>query len=173
MADYNGDGRADVASIYNYPNAQTKLWLDYAQSNSTFGPPQLLWDSGVGNWDWSRSTPRAGDVNGDGRPDIVIMYDYGNSVTKFWTFAGTGSGFALPVVWWDSQTAPVWYWEVGMTRYVLGDRDGDGKADISAWYTYADGRLYTLRSTGTAFAPPRTDWSAPTGRLTAGALNPL
>jgi hypothetical protein len=56
--DFDGDGRDDVGNIYDYGNAQLKLWLNTDAGAS--GAARIVWDSGPGNWearraDWIRS----------------------------------------------------------------------------------------------------------------------
>jgi len=53
VADYNRDGKSDVAAFYNYDNAQTKLWV-FSSSGTAFNNTQMLWDSGANNFEWNR-----------------------------------------------------------------------------------------------------------------------
>jgi len=55
--DFTGDGRADVGHLYNYGNAQTKLWT-LSSTGAAFGVETLRWDSGPGVLDWNRATPQ-------------------------------------------------------------------------------------------------------------------
>ena len=71
--DFNGDGRCDLAVLYDYGNAATALWM-FSSNGSSFAP-SLWWASGPGNWEWSRSKIAAGDFNGDGRDDLGVFYD--------------------------------------------------------------------------------------------------
>jgi hypothetical protein len=54
--DFNGDGKADLAVFYAYPNDQTRIWVFDAVS----GPNtevRAAWASGEGNWTWDRGRP--------------------------------------------------------------------------------------------------------------------
>jgi surface antigen len=76
--DFNGDGKTDVLSIYDYGSNNVGAWL-FAGNESGVSKPQLLWTTGNGQWQWSASTFVAGDFNGDGYADAVGFYDYGNA----------------------------------------------------------------------------------------------
>ncbi len=99
--DVDGDGRADIAEFYNYPNGQTKLWMHSSQRDATTGAfsftgATLRWDSGVGNWWWTASTFVCGDFTGDGKADVGIIYNYGSGVWRLWTLTGSSSGVDGP-----------------------------------------------------------------------------
>ncbi|MBT2465719.1 MULTISPECIES: FG-GAP-like repeat-containing protein [unclassified Streptomyces] len=168
--DFNGDGRADVAVLYN--NGQntdgtfrTALWTFF--SNGTgFDAPVVKWSSGTASWNWDRLEPFAGDFNGDGKADVGVLYDMGTasdgrSVTRLWTFTSSGDGFTAPAVKWTSSFS--WAWDRSLP--VPGDYNGDGKTDVAVLYNNgqnADGRnqtrLWTLSSNGAGFDAPVEQW---------------
>jgi FG-GAP-like repeat/CHAP domain len=80
VADFNGDGRADIAVFYNYGNATTALFMFYSQG-TTFSSPVEVWGSGTGNWDWNAMQAVAGDFTGSGKADIAVMYTYPGNLT--------------------------------------------------------------------------------------------
>ncbi|MBM7117785.1 FG-GAP-like repeat-containing protein [Archangium primigenium] len=73
--DFTGDGKADIAAFYNYGNANTGLWLFTATGTGAFSLSRP-WLSGLGQWDWNRGRPVAGDFTGDGKADIAAFYFY-------------------------------------------------------------------------------------------------
>ncbi|MEU2877535.1 transglycosylase family protein, partial [Streptomyces sp. NPDC007070] len=95
--DFTGDGKADIAVLYN--NGQqsdgtnrTSLWT-LASNGSGFNKPVKVWDNvdaGSGSWNWDRSKVTAGDFTGDGKADIAVLYNNGQQSdgtnrTSLWT----------------------------------------------------------------------------------------
>jgi hypothetical protein len=51
VGDFNGDGKADIAAMYDFGNGETQLFM-FAGTGTGFAAPVSTWDSGVGNWYW-------------------------------------------------------------------------------------------------------------------------
>lgn len=89
-----------------------------------------------------------GDVNADGRQDAIVMFrDSGTAMTATSLPAG---GFGAPTAWSYGHS-------VGADRYFLGDANGDGRADLVAFFA-ATGTWKVSLSSGTGFFAP-TDWA--------------
>lgn len=171
--DYNGDGKTDIAMLYDYDQTaegknQSKLWWAFTSSGSAFQAPKVVWDSGDSSWNWDTSKITSGDYNGDGKTDIGVLYDYGRTdgryATKFWAFTSTGNTLQAPKVVWDSGVTS-WNWNA--SQPVSGDASGDGKTDLAILYDYgttSDGRtrqgLWNLTSTGDSMTAPHRDWDS-------------
>jgi hypothetical protein len=151
VGDFNGDGRDDVGSFYDYGNAQTKLWV-LVSTGTAFAAPALWWDSGAGNYVWSLMRAVSGDFNHDGKDDIGVLYDYTNCHAGMIRFLSTGSGISgLPIRTWYVDSAYAWC-AANTTAVLPGDFNGDGYGDISAMYYYGNGdwRLFTWFGPGLA-----------------------
>lgn len=175
VGDFNGDARTDVAQFYDYGNAQTKLWVHWSQTNSTFTGPNLQWDSGANAWFWGDSTFVAGDFTGDGKTDIaaVVAPNHtfnGTTAVVTFTAKADGSGLNGPANQWNSA-ANTWNWDLVTPQ--AGDFDGDAKADLALAYGCCgpyQRSVYTLTSTGASFTAPTLRWQAGIGPLSGGSL---
>ncbi|MEU5420024.1 glycoside hydrolase domain-containing protein [Streptomyces sp. NPDC020667] len=172
--DFDGDGRDDVAVLYDYGKeggvSRSGLWT-FSGSGTGLGSPKKVWDSGSVSWSWSAAKLAVGDFNGDGKADIAVLYDMGRTEdgrnrTKLYEFTSTGSGFNSPVKVWDSNDDPVKSWNWASSKLTVGDFDGDGKVDIAVLYDYGrDGDrsrtgVWTFTSTGAAFTGPKLVWDS-------------
>jgi hypothetical protein len=143
--DFDGDGKTDLCTLYNFGGGTSKLFV-FLSSGSSFPAGETWWSSSARSFDATRSKLMAGDLNGDKRHDIAIAYDYGGSHSALWTFLSSGTKFSVSLLWWDNPTG----WESARTRWVTGDFNGDGKADVSALYDHASKStaLWLFPSTG-------------------------
>ncbi len=64
-------------------------------------------------WDLGRSQMLAADVNGDGRDDIVGVYDYGGGLMGMWNFVSDGTNFSTL---FQSNSGCKGCWELSRSR---------------------------------------------------------
>ncbi|GHA95401.1 FG-GAP-like repeat-containing protein [Streptomyces termitum] len=137
--DYNGDGRGDMATLYDYGDGVVKLFTALGKAGGGFSAPFASWTSQKGGWYSSSMTIQSGDFNGDGRDDIMAWYSYAVGNDSLFTFtANVKGGFNAPFV---STQLPAGSWYVEHSKFVTGDFNGDGRDDLAALYGYANGDL--------------------------------
>ncbi|OXM60338.1 trypsin-like serine protease [Amycolatopsis vastitatis] len=130
--DFNGDGRTDIAAFYDYLDGGTNLFLWYANASGGFDSQGIKWS---GAFRPLNAKFTAGDFDGDGRTDIAAAYDNGNADMSMLTWHATATGFDAPVTRW--RTGPG-NWNLAQSSWRGGDFNGDGRADLAAFYDYLD-----------------------------------
>lgn len=142
--DYNGDGRSDMASWYDYSDGHDAIHTFTARADGGFAPPAPGWETPKGKF-WAEHMKRVtGDFNGDGIGDVAAFYGYDSGKVSLFTWLGTGNGtFADYVPSWSVEPGN---WTFDAITAQAGDFDGDGRDDIAAWYDYRNGddKLFTF-----------------------------
>ncbi len=152
VADVNGDGKPDVlvtdgcAYTLNCPDGSVGVLL--GNGDGSFQSPNHYSSGG-----WGSGGMSVADVNGDGRPDIVVGNCGGSNC---WTenglvgiLLGNGDGTFQPAATYDSGGALA-----GFTAVV--DVDGDGKLDILVSNVVAQSVGVLLGNGGGTFQTPLT-----------------
>ena len=167
--DYNGDGLTDVAQFYDIQPGEVAL--DVCTSEGQAAARNTVWTSGKG-WAVSNFKGRfaSGDYNGDGLDDIAAFYDYGKGECRAFVWISTGSTFKLDWNFWYMSSG--FYSDRITNRVTSGDFNGDGKADIAAFYDYGKGetRAFVWKSQGSKFTLDWNYWYMSTG-FTAGNIS--
>lgn len=148
VGDFDGDGRADIASFAVGGSVRVAL-----STGAAFASARSRWAT-----DFARAGDElgVGDFDGDGRDDLVTVT--GLWPTRIRVARSLGTRFAAVTTWVASVPG-------GRADHhpLFGDMDGDGLTDIS-WFQ--GGELFVYASTGTGFV--RQSWSSrqPVGRHT-------
>jgi len=117
--DFNGDGRVDLANIFNDNGLAS---IDVHLSNGTsFGIARWATQQG-GFWDAQKWL--AGDFNGDGRTDLANVFN-DNGLASIDVHLSTGSSFGIAR--WATQQGGFW----DAQKWLAGDFNGDGRADLA------------------------------------------
>ncbi|WP_320198613.1 FG-GAP repeat domain-containing protein [Agrobacterium sp. rho-13.3] len=145
LGDVDGDGRQDIVGF-----GQTEVFVALS-TGAAFSPSRVWSTNFTVNQGWTTQDrfPRlVGDVDGDGRADIVGFNEQGNVVVS----RSTGQNFAQETNWLTGQTG--WTSQDTLPRF-LQDMNGDGKADV-VWISAR--QVLVSFSTGTSFTSP-SFWS--------------
>ena len=175
--DFDGDGKDDVALMYDYSTgSEIHVFLSTGSSFKSW----QSWYSDRTSYKSSHVTGRfvAGDFNEDGKDDIATMYDYTDG-SEIHVFLSTGSSFKGWQSWYSDKTS--YKPSCIDDRMVAGDFNGDGKDDIATMYAYDtyNTHMHVFLSTGTSFKGWDTWYKDTTsysvncvnGRMTAGDFN--
>ncbi|MFI7368038.1 FG-GAP-like repeat-containing protein [Streptomyces sp. NPDC050149] len=176
--DYNGDGRSDVATWYDYADGTDKVHTWSGGSDGALQQPSVAYSAVAGTWTMANTQRITGDFNGDGRSDIGVFYGYSDGAVKLYTWlARTDGTFGNATASWS---VPPGSWTFHRMTSRTGDYNGDGRDDVAVWYDYADGsdKIFTFLSkpNGTFNNPfssftRTTGWTFDNLKLTTGDYN--
>ena len=128
--DFNGDGRVDLANIFNDNGLAS---IDVHLSNgSSFGIARWATQQG-GFWDAQKWV--AGDFNGDGRTDLANVFNDGG-LASIDVHLSSGGGFGIAR--WATRQGGFW----DAQKWLAGDFNGDGRADLAN--VFNDGGLASI-----------------------------
>mgnify|MGYP002566797125 FL=1 len=150
--DFNGDGKDDIAAMYDY--GDNKAQLHYLLTNSTVGGfDSTAWHVSEMNTNYNAALVQwrmvSGDYDGDGKDDIAALYDYtyydATDSGQVQVFRSTGTDFASKEWWYYGGKRA--YDASKTAGLVSADYNGDGKAEIHALYDMGSGQanVYEFR----------------------------
>src|SRR5437879_1142286 len=124
VADVNGDGKPDLViancdstanSCYQLPTGNGVVGVLLGNGDGTF-QPALVYDSGG----LGATSVAVADVNGDGRPDLVVANFSSNTLA---VLLGNGDGTFQPAITYGSGG-------VHPSSVAVADVNGDGRPDL-------------------------------------------
>jgi len=133
--DFDGDGRDDIVTFTHGSAADVFVALS---NGSSFGPGVKWHDF----FSLSGEVPAVGDVNGDGRDDIVTFTRNANA--DVYVALSDGSSFGASAKWHD-------FFGLAGEYPGVADVNGDGKADIVVFTRGSAADVYVALSSGTGF----------------------
>ena len=149
-ADFNRDGRADIAGRNTEGQWVVSISTGTTPANDAFSTS--VWTN------WSTTTTwvdvQVGDLNGDGRADIIGR----SAIGQWWVNRSTGTSFGAALYYGNWSTSTTW-------RDVrVGDFNGDGRDDIvgrssigQLWLSEVSTTGFSTRFFGT-WSGPQQKW---------------
>ncbi len=148
--DFRGNGRTQIASLYDgWDDLGLRIDLLDGTALGTFS--SSTWYAGPpGTWDVTRMKVAAIDVDSDGRMDIVVLYQVGDTTTRLYVLRSTGASFT-----WDGRA---WWAHDGydwdrIEEVLAGHFSAVGRAGLILAYQYDNYqlRMHYLESLGDRF----------------------
>jgi hypothetical protein len=148
VADFNGDGKPDVAFTNDLDNTVSVLLNTTPAGASSFSfAPQQTFAVGTGP-----AQLAVADLNGDGRPDLVVV-NQGHSGNTISVLLNTTPAGALTPSFAVQQTFAVGTNPIGVA---VGDFNGDGRPDLAVTGTFQNAYRVSvlLNTTATGASVP-------------------
>jgi hypothetical protein len=132
LADVTGDGTLDLVGVANNGD----LWIAES-TGSAFAPTHLVASSAFATPAYFERAHQnrvfVGDVNGDGKADVVGIGAAASISVSLATGSGTSAAFAASTVWRTASIfnqASDWFNLSSQARVWLADVTGDGASDV-------------------------------------------
>jgi hypothetical protein len=147
VADFDGDGRADAGIVRIHPGLPPAAPIDpppapadppvdppapadppvtaldlAISTGAAFGPAEPTWENAA---DMTTSTFLAGDVNGDGRGDLVVLTPFEAGGTALLVAASSSRGPLASLESWGTEPLAL-----DAIRPLIGDATRDGRDDL-------------------------------------------
>ncbi|MEM9822800.1 MAG: VCBS repeat-containing protein [Bacteroidota bacterium] len=141
LGDINGDDKDDIVGF-----GAAGVYVSFSDGLN-FSVPKLLLKNfaiGAGAWEVSKHVRTTGDVNGDGKDDII---GFGGGAVL--VSLSTGDGLAEAKVWLDRYFTPPNGWNNREHVRTVADVNNDGKDDIvgfgaaGVYVSFSDGRSFS------------------------------
>jgi hypothetical protein len=141
--DFNGDGKADVATFTRGSTGDVYVALS---DGTKFAGDGVLWH---GDFAYNNEVPAIGDFNGDGKDDIAVF-----------TLGTTGDVYIALSDGTKFGGSALWHGDFGYNaeQPYVGDFNGDGKDDIAVFTRSSGGDVYVALSDGTKFTGSGAKW---------------
>ena len=148
--DFRGNGKSQIALLEGGAG-DASLQIAVREPNAdgeTFAESVWL-TTGPNTFRFNRAKFAVADVTGDGKDDLVALYDESENKSGLIVFRSTGSSFTEPEKWWDGEN---YTWNRARA-VVAGNFGGTGHDAVVVAYQYDnfDMRLHYFESTGSAF----------------------
>src|SRR5207244_4424834 len=148
--DFRGNGKSQIALVQD-PVGDASLRItvrDPSADGDSFSESVWL-TAGANTFRINRAKFAIADVTGDGKDDLVALYDESENKSGLLVFRSTGSSFTEPEKWWDGES---YSWNRARA-VVAGTFGGNGHDAVVVAYQYDnfDMRLHYFESTGSAF----------------------
>ncbi len=164
LGDFNGDGVPDLAiaaqsclSVHSQCLiGNLSLWLGHGDGSFPSGGTSYPMPNNA-------TAVAAGDLNGDGRPDIVVGNQNGENNNTLSVLINNGDGTFQPRVDYEAGS--------GTTSVVVGDFNGDRLMDVAV-ANVSDSTVSILLSNGNGSLQPHQDYpTAGSGLICVGDFN--
>ncbi|MCL5291085.1 MAG: VCBS repeat-containing protein [Actinobacteria bacterium] len=130
LGDFNGDGRADVLSLYGYGGTTSAFWLWRGTANGYTNPEMVFFSTG---WEQGRTKLVSGDFDQDGRDEVVAFYLYSGTTTGAFFFDTAADGALI----YPRQVFFSEFWDWGRTMLATLGPNEANTVSIVAMYGYS------------------------------------
>ncbi|AUX34375.1 MULTISPECIES: VCBS repeat-containing protein [Sorangium] len=129
LLDFDGDGNGDLAAIAEGDHGDPRVFVfpgthDFFTREIAFGAP---FDPGSDNWDGDLQaiSISSGDMNGDGREELVVGRSGGDQRSKLVIYSENADGSIS-----ETTRGQDWGEDVGASAVAIADTDLDGRGEL-------------------------------------------
>jgi FG-GAP-like repeat len=170
--DFNGDGKNDVL-FYAYTGGSKLFVIGYGDGAGNFPTTKTIPNlPGIVTGEFSEVVAQATDVNGDGRPDLIlanlVVSNPSSPTVNVRLYFNNGNGFTDQGNIYSGTASQNTNGYLAGIQLLLGDYDSDGHADIAL----VDGNLTVLYGDGAGhFTTKSVAIGSPTLAFAAADMN--